>query len=136
MKLIVDTNVLMSALIRNSSARRILVHLQAEFIGLNFANEETNKHLDLILRKSKLSKSEFEHLFSFIKSRITYVSDSVVNSKLSEARSVMDSIDPDDAPFLAAALATGACIWSEDKHFQKQKKVKTYTTKELLGLLK
>ena len=47
----------------------------------------------------------------------------------------MDHIDPNDTPFVAAALAMNAFIWSEDKHFQKQHKVKIVTTAELMGLL-
>ena len=33
-------------------------------------------------------------------------------------------IDPGDVVFIAAALAAGADIWSDDPHFTKQKKIK------------
>ncbi|MBI4141956.1 hypothetical protein HY484_03470 [Candidatus Woesearchaeota archaeon] len=44
----------------------------------------------------------------------------------------MDSIDLNDAPFIAAALATQADIWSDDLHFQRQKRVRVWKTKDLL----
>jgi len=47
----------------------------------------------------------------------------------------MDKIDPDDTPFIAAALATNSDIWSDDKHFQKQNKIKVWKTEDLIGLV-
>jgi len=47
----------------------------------------------------------------------------------------MDSIDPDDTPFIAVALATGSDIWSDDSHFQKQKRIRIRTTIELSQML-
>ena len=46
---------------------------------------------------------------------------------------IMKDIDVKDAPFLAAALAIpNDGIWSHDKHFEKQNKVKVWISKELL----
>ena len=47
----------------------------------------------------------------------------------------MSAIDPDDVPFIAAALATGADIWSDDPHFAKQKKIRIWKTMGLAKLL-
>ncbi len=43
---------------------------------------------------------------------------------MSEAKAVMDSIDPDYTEFLALALEFDSPIWSYDPHFLKQKKAK------------
>ena len=51
------------------------------------------------------------------------------------ASKIMDSIDPDDTPFIAAALATGADIWSDDKHFEQQNEIKVWKTKDLIQFL-
>lgn len=54
-----------------------------------------------------------------------------------EAEKVMSRIDMDDAPFVALALSfQNDCIWSEDKHLLKQKRVKVWRTRDLLKLLK
>jgi predicted nucleic acid-binding protein len=50
------------------------------------------------------------------------------------ALELMGKIDPDDVPILATALAyEGSAIWTSDKHFQKQSKVKILSTADLLG---
>jgi len=49
-----------------------------------------------------------------------------------EANEIMGNIDSDDVLFIATALAFNCPIWSEDKHFKQQDKVKVFTTKELL----
>ncbi len=53
---------------------------------------------------------------------------------LKEALTLLE--DPDDSPYLALAFSTGAIIWSNDKGFKKQNKVKVYSTEEFLKELK
>ena len=49
---------------------------------------------------------------------------------------IMKDIDIDDAPILACALAIkNIGIWSEDKHFEKQNKIKVWKTKDILKLI-
>ena len=41
----------------------------------------------------------------------------------------MDKIDPDDTPFIALALAVeNDGIWSDDKHFEQQNRIKIWKT--------
>ena len=48
----------------------------------------------------------------------------------------MDIIDSKDTPFIAAALALPADgIWTFDADFNKQKEVKTFSTKELAAII-
>jgi predicted nucleic acid-binding protein len=46
----------------------------------------------------------------------------------------MGKIDKKDVPFIAAALALNCSIWSDDKHFKKQKEIKIFTTKEVMEI--
>jgi predicted nucleic acid-binding protein len=49
----------------------------------------------------------------------------------------MDAIDPDDTPFIALASAVeNDGIWSDDKHFQQQTRIRVWQTKDLLTLIK
>jgi predicted nucleic acid-binding protein len=41
----------------------------------------------------------------------------------------MNSIDPNDAEFLALALKLKVPIWSEDKHYKCQQLVSVFTSK-------
>ena len=45
-------------------------------------------------------------------------------------------IDEKDVPFIALALSIkNDGIWTNDKHFKKQKKIKIFTTQDLIKLL-
>jgi predicted nucleic acid-binding protein len=67
--------------------------------------------------------------------KINIVDDSLINLKFKDAYCIMKAIDIKDTPFLAAALATKSDIWSDDKHFEKQNKVKVWKTKDIVVLL-
>ena len=52
------------------------------------------------------------------------------------AEEIMVGIDRSDTTFVAAALSLRCDgIWSDDLHMKRQKKVKVWNTKEVLGLL-
>ena len=52
-----------------------------------------------------------------------------------EAKEIMDSIDKEDVTFIATALCLdGSIIWSNDKDFEKQKKIKVLKTKDVVEL--
>lgn len=55
--------------------------------------------------------------------------------RMEDAFEIMKEIDEKDAPFLASAMQLGYPIWSNDKHFQRHKEVRVYTTKDILGLI-
>lgn len=54
------------------------------------------------------------------------------SNEMTEAYSVMGKIDPDDVEFVALAIRTDAPIWSHDKHFLEQKRVKVATSQDIL----
>ena len=134
MELVVDTNVLISALIKDSVTRKIIMHLQAKLYSPMFLQEEVEKYKADILRKANLNETEFKVLFEQIKSKIIFLEYPFFSSKYDEAEKIMNKIDPKDKPFIAAALATESDIWSDDAHFEKQKKVKVWKTKDVAGL--
>lgn len=75
-------------------------------------------------------------LLSILFSKIFGTSDLAIKNKMNDARKIMDRIDPDDSPFIALALAIeNDGVWTEDKHFEKQKVVRAWKTTELLSLM-
>ena len=50
---------------------------------------------------------------------------------VNEAYRIMKPIDETDTPFLALGIHLNSPIWSNDKHFKRQKRVPTYTSREL-----
>ena len=132
MKLILDTNILFSALIKSSLTRSILLSPYFEFYMPEYALFEIEKHIDLLEKKSGLTKGSLEVLIDLLTENVQIIPAKEFEHKLPMARKTMENIDPDDAPFLALALAIpNDGIWSEDKGFQKQKLVDIRTTREM-----
>lgn len=138
MKIVVDTNRVVAALIKDSLSRFILTHGEAEFITIWFGREELKKHKKEILEKSGISEADLELILDQLFQKMIILDDGIVAKYLPDAEKIIGKTDRADAPFIAAALATGAGIWSEDRHFFKQNKIRVWKTAELakeLGLL-
>ncbi|MDG6905027.1 MAG: hypothetical protein JRN20_04500 [Nitrososphaerota archaeon] len=135
MRLIVDTGRIIAALIRDSAARRILFSDKFEFLTVNFAKSEISEHEQEIVRKAKLSKTEFDSVLSLLLDHVKIVSDLLIDPKIGEARAIMHDIDPDDVPFIAAALAVENGVWTDDAHFKRQNVIRVYSTATLLEII-
>ena len=135
MKLIVDTNIIISALIKDSITRKIIHHIKADLFCIPLQQKELEKYKSLILRRSNLDELELKNLISQLYQKMIPLKDSIILSKMPTAIKIMDHIDPNDTQFIAAALSIKADIWSDDKHFQKQNKVKIRKTKDLVTII-
>ena len=131
MNIVIDTNIFISALIKNSLTRHLITEFKDNLLFPEFEFTEIKNHLSEILEKSHLS---YKELGDLIKDLLRYVkivrAEEVINYR-SKASDIIGEIDKDDIIFIATALATNAVIWSDDKHFKKQNIIKTYTTKEI-----
>ena len=130
MKIIVDTNIIISALIADSLTRKIIMKSELEFYYPDIGLNEIIKYKHLILQKSQMKENELDILLSLLLKRIVLLSEDRIKQKFREATEIFKTIDPDDIIFLAAALSIkDSIIWSEDKDFERQKKVKVMKTK-------
>jgi len=137
MILIVDTNILISALIKDSTIRRLLFYPNFEFYTSEQVLIEVNRHIPLISKKASVPLEEVYMLFFFLLSYVTIVPFSKFVHKFDEAHKIMRTIDEKDTTFVALALATpNDGIWTEDKHFQKKENIKVWRTKDLVKYLK
>lgn len=101
-----------------------------------FTLQELKDNKKIILKKSGLSESGLESLLSAMMSNMYVVDDSIIKYKFEEAKYIMDKIDKDDTPFIALALAvTNDGIWTDDKHFEKQSRIKVWKTQILSSYL-
>lgn len=130
MKIVIDTNVLIAAIIKNSLTRRILLFSGYKFYLPEYAFDEFLKYEATILQKAKLPFEHYREVLGTLLVSIHVVRPPEYNSYLKEAEYLFGAIDQGDVPFLAAALALDAVIWSEDKDFEKQDKVKILKTKD------
>ncbi len=133
MRLVIDTNILIAALIKNSFTRQFILFSDLQLISPEITTAEINKYRSLILEKSGLSEKEFKTLFSTLLGRLTLFQEGKYLHCISEAMQLIGKYDPGDVPFLALALSIkNDGIWSDDNHFQQQKKVRIWKTKELI----
>ncbi len=134
MRLIVDTNRIIAALIKNGHSRAIICSPDHEFYTLELVIDEIKKYFDYIIKKSKMTKQEIDVLFALFMQNVSIVPDHLVKNNLDKAINIMKDIDEKDAPILACALAVpNDGIWTDDKHFDKQRLVKVWHTKDLIA---
>ena len=137
MKLVVDTNRIIAALVKDSTTRKILLLDEFTFLTAGATNLEIEEHRMELLNKTELTDDELNTILSVVFSRVHVVSDVVLQSKMPEAKQIMDSVDPHDTPFIALALAVeNDGIWSDDQHFKKQNRVRIWRTADLLTLIR
>lgn len=133
MRVLVDTNRLIAALVKQGTTREILFDKHFEFVTPDHTIAEINEHKEEIQRRVQLTDKEFETLLALIFERVTIIPYEEYGSFMSEARK--DISDPDDVPHLAACYASHAeCIWAHDTHFLEQNKVKVFTNIDMLRI--
>lgn len=137
MRLIVDTNILISSLIKDSITREILLLPFMDFYLPEFALEEVEVHKTKIGKLSGLSPDEIDFFLGLLLENISIIPVQAIRPYLKEAERIIGDIDPGDIPFIALALAVdNDGIWSNDKHFKKVKKLKIWKTPELVAHIK
>jgi len=136
MRIIVDANIIFAALIRDSATRRILFHPKFEFFVPDFIFEEINENMNIISSKTGMTQEKIKELLEIIKNRALTFPYSFYRSNIKSAEEIIGKIDKKDVPYVALALSmNNDGIWSNDKHFLRQKKIKIWQTEELLGLI-
>ena len=133
MRLVLDSNVLLSAFISDSLTRRIILKGEHRLYYPETNMQEINKYKMLVREKTGLSTNCLEELMDKIFRRVEVVNEDYFLENVAEAISIMEDIDIDDMPVLALALSIpDSIIWSNDKHLHKQKAVKAIRTGDLL----
>ncbi len=132
--LIIDTNVMISALIKNGLTREILTDFNMNFIFPEQGLGEIYFYKSEIIRKAKINERKFDVLLLRLLKYIRLIPTEIFVDFREEADKIMSKIDRDDVVFIACALAFNCSIWSDDKHFQKQKEIKVFTTKDIKNL--
>jgi predicted nucleic acid-binding protein len=136
MFLVIDTNVVLSALVKASATRRILFHPDLELVSPNYLLEEMNEHEEEIIDRIDLDPEIYQRIKDLILSRIEMISHDKYMDFYPNAETLMKDIDPDDSAFIAVSLALECDgIWSNDKALHRQSAVKIFSTTVLMRLL-
>jgi predicted nucleic acid-binding protein len=133
MNLIIDTNILISSLLKDSITREILLNESFNFFIPEIVLSEVHKYLSYIVKKSKLSEEEIKEILNSILENIISVPINEYEEKIDDGFAIMGDIDGKDSQFIALALSfKNDGIWSNDKHFQKQEKIPIYKTVDII----
>ena len=133
MELVINSNRIIAALIKDSTTRKIILSTKFTFYTVDFGIKEVKKYKELIKTKGGISEQQFSLLMNALLSKIIVLSENEISKKsINKAIQIMNKIDPDDVPFIALSIElNNKPIWSDDKHFKQQKEIKVLNTKQL-----
>lgn len=136
MRLVVDANVLISALIRDGKSREIILSDVFELVCPEYLGDEIYRHREYIARKSGLTPDEVSLLFNLLLRRIKSVPEISYKDEWEQDGTIIKS-DPDDVPYVACFLALKCDgIWTNDTHFSEGRGLIVYKTDALLRMMK
>ena len=133
MRVTVDANVLFACLIRDSATRKLLFNPALSLFSPEFIVDELLLHLLEIREKSGLGEEELHRLAGKVFGQLTIVSDKDLEPFLPAAASLIK--DPKDWLYLSCALREDTIIWSNDRDFSAQRRVRVVSTKDLMDIL-
>ncbi len=133
MLLVIDTNIVVSSIIKDSVTREILLSADILFVVPEWVHTEISKHRELIARKAGIDQDELDQFTEELFQVLQTIPFSKYESHIDKGLDIIGDVDKDDAPFIALALALNADgIWTNDKDFEKQDAVKVWKTKDLV----
>lgn len=134
MKIVIDTNIFIAAIIKPSAIRRLLIEAPAQLLFPEAILEEIEEHKDELLKRSGLSINDFDIVKTTLLKYVEIIPTESIKPFSKRALKIIGSIDTDDTPFIATCLANDASLWSDDKDLKKQTAIKVLNTKEIVEL--
>lgn len=139
MKIVVDTNIVFSAILNSQSLTgQILLYSDKtiRFYSPRFLQTEIQNHITKIKKHTSLTDSEIYELINIIYNNINFISEELIPKEtLSIADDLTNDVDFDDVMFVALAMHLKCRLWTGDKLLMKslqQKGFKRFiTTTEL-----
>jgi predicted nucleic acid-binding protein len=123
MKIIVDTNIVFSAILSSSGKiGQILIYgrKQFEFYAPNLVKTEVKRHRDKMIQMGQLTEEDFEETRDDIYSCITFISEEQIPYKYwHNAIPIVRETDMDDIAFVVLAEYLDAQLWTGDKKLLK-----------------
>ncbi len=136
MNVIIDTNIILSAIIKDSLTRHLIISSNVLFYYPEQSFDEVLRNKKIVLEKTKMPQEEFNMKLITLFKYIDVIKNEELLDYAEEADKIIGHIHKNDVPFIAAALAKPAIIWSNDQHFQKQDKIRVITTNDIINYKK
>jgi predicted nucleic acid-binding protein len=133
--LVVDTNILIAAMLKAGTTRNLLFNSTFSLYAPEHITSEIFKYKKEIMEKGKMDENSFGLVFSLVLSQVRIVSKEEFSGKIKEATHICEK-HPEDVPFVALALHLRVPVWTHDKAFSKHSEIKTVSTQEIIELFK
>lgn len=142
MKVIVDSNIVFSAILNpESSIGDIILNSQGTFAfySCEFLREEVNNHKDKIIKIAKYDEHEYDEVEFLVYKQIDFFSESTIPFEFwQKAADFVRDVDMDDISHVALSLFLDIKLWTGDKllidGLTKKGFTNFITTQEMLQL--
>lgn len=118
MKVIVDTNIVFSAILNsNNRIGKILLNSKEhfQFYTCNYLRVEIKRHRNKLLKITKLSDDQLTELEDLITQKITFIDERLIpQDLLVKTEAQLEAIDPNDTVFVALTKHLGGKLWTGD----------------------
>lgn len=129
----VDANVLIAALLRDSTTRKLITMGGMDLHAPEYLFEETQAHSEELRNRSGLSASGLAEANRILRGYITEHPEADYQGHVDKALEILRDSDARDAPYVALALAIEADgLWSEDRALGILPGIRTFRTHELV----
>jgi predicted nucleic acid-binding protein len=141
-KIIIDTNIIFSALLKsNTKFGQIIFNSDGifEFYCPRYLRTEIRKHWERIKKISKLTDHQLEESFDSLLTKISFINEEIIPQKTWEdSEKITEDIDFDHTDFIALTKHLKAKLWTGDVELRNGLKNKGFknvlTTTEILKL--
>ncbi len=142
MKIVLDTNIIFSALLNTNGNIGKLIFNSSNifsFYSCNYMRYEISNHWKKLKYISKLNDNELEKAKFLIYEKITFINEEIIEQKFWEkAIQLTQKIDEDDVDFVALTLFLKAKLWTGDKvllnGLKKLNFIQILSTEDILNL--
>ena len=130
MKIIVDTNIVFSAILNsNSRIGKILLNSKEhfQFFTCNYLRIEIQRHRNKLLKLTKLREDQLSELQELITQHITFIDERLIpQDLLLKTETQLKAIDPDDTVFVALTKHLEGKLWTGDLQLYNGLKAKRF----------
>lgn len=130
MELVIDANIVISALIANGITQDIIFAENNKLYAPEYLQEEIREHEEEILEKTGFTKKDLDLALSILFSKIKIIPATEFSKHIKKAKEICP--DPDDTEYFALALQLNCALWSNDKKLKNQQDIRVINTTELL----
>lgn len=131
--IVIDANTIISATLTPGITREMLLTTEDELYSPAFIREEIATHRSVLRDKSGLSDAALDTLLDTLFTAIEILPEDRTNRSRETAERAMETIDPDDTLYVAAAHELDAAIWSGDPDLHDQTLTPALTTEAMVA---